>query len=256
MIRLSDLSPAVPLFAGRHDTMVKACLAGCHGGIWADDPESPRTAVMVSGDFSFLGGVPDTRAFREFPWEAAKGYTLLVPPDDAWDALINTWYGDTLKRMPRWTILHEPDVFDKAKLAAYRDALPAPYELRQFDEDLYRQSFEGDWSCDLCANFRDWEDYRARGLGYGALLDGKLVSGVSSYAVFPGGYELEADTHPDHRRRGLARACAAAMILDTLARGLYPGWDAANRGSVALAESLGYHEGWGYMSYEIKDPNK
>ena len=146
---------------------------------------------MVSGDFTFFGGVPDSLAFREFPWEAAKGYTLLVPPDDAWDALINTWYGADLKRMPRWTILHEPDVFDKAKLAAYRDALPAPYELRQFDEDLYRQSFTADWSCDFCANFRDWADYRDRGLGFGAALDGQLVCGVSSYAAFPGGYELE-----------------------------------------------------------------
>ena len=42
------------------------------------------------------------------------------------------------------------------------------------------------------------------------------------------------------------------MILECLSRGLYPGWDAANRASVALAESLGYHEGAPYMSYEVR----
>ena len=252
MIRLCDLSPVVPMFDGRHDTMIRACLAGFHGGVWADDAENPSFAVMVSGDFTFFAGTPDHRAFSEFPREAAKGYTLLVPPDGGWDALINTWYADALTRMPRWSILHEPGVFDEARLRAFRDALPAPYALRKIDEDLYRQSFGAGWSCDLCANFRDWPDYRDRGLGFAAVLDGQLVSGVSSYAAFPGGYELEADTHPDHRRRGLARACAAAMILECLARGLYPGWDAANRASVALAESLGYHEGEPYMSYEVR----
>ena len=50
---------------------------------------------------------------------------------------------------------------------------------------------------------------------------------ASSYTVYRGGIEIEIDTHPDHRRRGLARACGAALMLECLKRGLYS-WDAQN----------------------------
>ena len=49
----------------------------------------------------------------------------------------------------------------------------------------------------------------------------------------------ETDTREDHRRKGLAYACGAKLILECLERELYPSWDAQNMWSVALAEKLG-----------------
>jgi RimJ/RimL family protein N-acetyltransferase len=43
------------------------------------------------------------------------------------------------------------------------------------------------------------------------------------------------------------------LIMECLDRGLYPSWDAANKGSVALAEKLGYHFEKEYVTYEITD---
>ncbi|MEA4823568.1 MAG: GNAT family N-acetyltransferase [Clostridiaceae bacterium] len=254
MIRALDLSRVAPMFEGRHDTLIRACLSGNLGGVWTDDPASPAFAVMVAADFTFFAGIPDHRAFSEFPWDATKGYTLFTPPDSAWDALVNTWYGDKARPRTRYAIRHEPDAFDDARLAAYAAACPAPYVLRKFDEDLWCQSLREDWSASFCENFRDWDDYAARGIGWGVVLDGRLVAGASAYAVYPGGVELEVDTHEAHRRRGLARASCAAAILDCRARGLYASWDAANRESVALAESLGYHEMGSYTVYAIQAP--
>lgn len=42
------------------------------------------------------------------------------------------------------------------------------------------------------------------------------------------------------------------LRLDTLERGLYPSWDAANQESVALAEKLGYHLDHAYEVYIIQ----
>ena len=252
MIRLPDPRRVSDMFEGRHDTLIRACLSGFCGGVWTDDPASPRFAVMVSADFTFFAGTPDHRAITEFPWDATAGYSILVPPDGAWDALLATCLPEGTLPFERYAIRHEPDAFDEETLRRF--VCPAPYELRRFDEELYCRSFDEAWSRDFCANFRDWEHYAAQGVGYGALLDGKLVSGASAYAVYPGGVELEVDTEASHRRRGLARACAAAAILDCRARGIYASWDAANPASVKLAESLGYHLQGSYRAFFAKAP--
>ena len=80
---------------------------------------------------------------------------------------------------------------------------------------------------------------------------GRIVSGASSYSRYDKGIEIEIDTEKAHRRRGLATAAGAALILECLSRGLYPSWDAQNKWSVALAEKLGYHFDHEYVAYEV-----
>ncbi len=75
------------------------------------------------------------------------------------------------------------------------------------------------------------------------------------YRRMPDSYELkviiEIDTRDDHRRKGLAYACGARLILECLEKGLYPSWDAQNKWSVALAQKLGYHFSHEYIAYEV-----
>ncbi len=75
------------------------------------------------------------------------------------------------------------------------------------------------------------------------------------YRRMPDGYELkviiEIDTRDDHRRKGLAYACGARLILECLEKGLYPSWDAQNKWSVALAQKLKCHFSHEYMAYEV-----
>ena len=87
-----------------------------------------------------------------------------------------------------------------------------------------------------------------------AVRDGEVLSGASSYSVYDGGIEIEIDTREDCRRRGLAAACAARLILACLDRGWYPNWDAANPASAALAEKLGYRVARAYAAYAVEPP--
>lgn len=84
-----------------------------------------------------------------------------------------------------------------------------------------------------------------------ALHSGELVSGASSYTVYRYGIEIEIDTSVDYRRKGLASACGAKLILECINRNFYPSWDAQNKWSVALAEKLGYHFDKEYVAYEV-----
>lgn len=109
-----------------------------------------------------------------------------------------------------------------------------------------------DWSRDLCGNFADGADFAGRGIGTVVLWEGRPVAGAASYAVCEGEIEIEIDTAPQFRRRGLAAVCGARLILNCLDRGLYPCWDAHDRRSLALAEKLGYRLLRPYTAYWVE----
>jgi len=88
----------------------------------------------------------------------------------------------------------------------------------------------------------------------GILHQGTFVSGASAAAVGGGKFEIEIQTHRQFRRRGLARAVAAALILYCLEHGIEACWDAANEPSAALARQLGFHSTGKYEAYRLKQP--
>lgn len=235
-----------PLFSGWQETMIWSYLQGCMGKAEVDDVLSPQSARIDLGDFSFFAGVPHAGLI------AGAKPPILVPQNEAWDRVMGRVLAGRAERRFRYAIRKEPDVFDRAKLEKLAQ-VPGPYRLKSFDGELYRQAIKEPWSRDFCAQFRDEADFLRRGIGIGILHQGKLVAGAASYAVYREGIEIEIDTHPEHRCRGLATACGAALILACLARGLYPSWDAHDLRSVALAEKLGYHMDRPYPVYQRKD---
>ena len=147
----------------------------------------------------------------------------------------------------------EPERFDRERLARMAEALPEGVRLAPIGEEWYPALMARSWSRDLCGNFRDGADFVRRGLGVVALRAGEPVAGAASYAVCGNGIEVEIDTDPRFRRRGLARACGAKLILDCLDRGLFPGWDAHDRRSLALAEQLGYRLDRPYPAFWVEE---
>ena len=243
---MTELNKLAALFAGWEETMVWSCLQGVMGR-GETNPAGDAGVISVQ-DFSFLAGRPD-RALLE----RAAG-PILVPRTEDWRPLIEETFGSRASRETRWAIRKEPDVFDRARLEGFVRALPAGYELREIDEALVPVLLAEDWSEDLCSAFDSPEDCCRRGVGVAALYGGVPVAGAGSYSVYRGGIEIEISTRADHRRKGLAAACGAALILACLDRGLYPSWDAIDLRSVALAEKLGYRRGEPYTVYWVDGP--
>lgn len=240
---MTDWERLTALFDGWEETMVWSCLQGVMGrAMWN---EGVTAGLIASGDFCFLAGEPD-RALL-----ARAAGPILAPRTPDWHPLIEAYFGPRAIPETRYAIKKEPGIFDRRRLEALAAALPAGYELRLIDEAMVPVLLAQAWSRDLCAAFDSPADCCRRGVGVAALYEGVPVAGAGSYCVYRGGIEVEIDTRPDHRRRGLATACGARLILECLDRGLYPSWDAHDKRSVALAEKLGYHRGQPYTVYWI-----
>ncbi len=232
------------LFVDWDETIIWSCLQGIMGEVRVNTAQD--AAVARLGDFAFFAGKP-CEALFDFEMD----FLIMVPQNDEWAQLIEACYGENAKKVTRYAMKKEKDNFDVSKLEQAAIQLAEGYELRLIEEQEYRLCRQNGWAKDLVSQFKDYDTYKALGLGVVALKDGELVAGASSYSRYAEGIEIEIDTRQDHRRKGLAYACGAKLILECLDRDLYPSWDAQNIHSVALAEKLGYHFSHEYTAYEV-----
>lgn len=238
------------IFDSWNETIIRSCLQGVMGEIHTNSAEDAAMAIL--GDFAFFAGKPSEELIRLKPESCKQDFIIVVPQNNEWAQLIEKCYGDKAKKVTRYAIKKEPDIFSTAKLEQAVLSLPDDYALKMLEEPEYNMCRNNDWANDLVSQYKDYDMYKELGLGVVILRDGELVAGASSYSTYNEGIEIEIDTREDHRRKGLAYACGARLIMECLKRGLYPSWDAQNKRSVALAEKLGYHFSHEYTAYEIR----
>ena len=247
VFELDDPAKAAPVFADWEDpdTGILSCLDGVMGKILVTDPEQPRSALAVVGDFAFVAGEPDLELLRGKP----ERWMIVVPQNEAWATLMEENF-PVYKRI-RYAIKKDTK-FDRQKLQAMVDALPAGYELRKIDSELYELCRKDEDYEDCVSIFETKERFLELGRGWAVLKDGKLVGAASSYSRYRDGIEIEIDVAREERHKGLGSAVAAKLILSCLDEGLYPSWDAANMLSVRLAEKLGYEFSREYVCYGME----
>lgn len=249
--KINDTKKVEPLFHNWQETLIWSCLQNIMGNIYVDSLENPLSAMAINADFCFFAGIPNEELVLYRPEEYRSNFIIMVPQDEKWAELIANVYEERAKKVIRYAIKKEYNVFDKGKLQNVVRSLSPEYSLKMIDEDIFNLCKSNDWSMDLVSQYKDYDIYRRLGIGVVVLKDGVLVAGASSYTRYQDGIEIEIDTKKEHRRQGLAYVCGAKLILECLDRELYPSWDAQNIWSVALAEKLGYHLDHEYFAYEI-----
>lgn len=250
---LANPQTASPLLDNWNETIIWSCLEGIMGKIYADNPDHPLSVMAVLGDFTFLAGQPNTELISYKSDTHARNFMIMVPQNEYWENAILKFYKNKAKPVSRYAIKKEPNIFSQGHLEEAVSSLPKGYEIRLIDGLLYHMCRQEAWCADLVSQFPDYKMYQKLGLGAAVLKNGRIVSGASSYSRYRKGIEIEIDTKEEFRRQGLAYACGARLILECLARNLYPSWDAQNKNSVALAEKLGYHYSHTYTAIEIRE---
>ena len=238
-----------PLFSWSADKLIVSCIQGHSGHAFSDNPDFPTVALIVSFGFSFVGGNPASVQAVELLKSVPPGTDLIPQPN--WCEMVENVLGPRARKQIRYGFKKEPGIFNRELLQKYAVELPEGFYIKSIDSEIYDLVISENWSYELVENFPTKGDFLEKGLGIAAMFNGRPVAGASSYVIYDGGIEVEIVTKNEYRRRGLASACGARLILECLERGLYPSWDAANVPSCLLAQKLGYVFSGEYASYSI-----
>jgi len=245
-----------PLIVGREDEVtLYACAEGHMGRVWVDQREKPVCAVVLAGDFYFILGDyqpmeidPIIRIISE------KRVYAIVLNDVIWSPLLHrleTDFPESYRSFHRFALDGRLEWFDPEQLKKNIKAIEPEYQVERIDERIYAITQENDWTLDFCSNLISLEEFMNHGIGYVIMQGDDIIAGASTYGYCAGRLEVTIETKEEYRRKGLALACASALILECLDRNIYPRWDAANMNSVALAEKLGYRFKQEYTVYRI-----
>jgi GNAT superfamily N-acetyltransferase len=207
------------------------------GDLWADRPEDPRAFhVWHPHTMSLVWGpavaevADDVAAHVRARADAGRPERLQVEPrwaDLGWAARI----GGAVTEQVRLNFAFDAAAFPGPVDAPGARMRPATAAEFAWEGTVRPTDF---WP--------DAETFLARGGGWVAEVDG--VAAALAFAAFTRGGEVELgiETAPGFRRRGLARAAAAAMVDDLVRAGRTPVWACRedNTGSLRLARSLGF----------------
>jgi len=228
-------------FFDEHRTLravIDCALEARLGSVRHDDPDAPRVARIDLGCYAIFSGDAGLPVAARWVAELEPPIEIVLPPDQAWRDLVDGLLGDRCTDRPMRTFaLHDLDGETLHPAAA---AVPDGFRVAELDVELAGQ-FDDDLRPHAMTTFPSAEELVEKGIGYAAVApDGRVAAQTSSYAFSSKRVEVAIGTHPEFRRRGLARVVAARMLLGCIERGLRPEWSASNPVSKRLARSLGY----------------
>lgn len=235
----SEASKISTLFKETECTILKSYMHGYSGKCYVDNVFSPKNALVCQNPFHFIGGKLNTKFAEDIVCYLPQG-AILICDDPEWYGFIQTFPKIKSRRLTRYKFYRDKNHFDLNKLKEYSESLPEGYTIEYMNRDFSHDSFLSDLSKDLLGVFDSTDDYLEKGCGFIVLYEERPVCGASSFSRYDTGIEIQVDTHPDHRKKGLATAAAAKLMLHCFSNNIHPNWDAENLLSVKLAEKLGY----------------
>jgi GNAT superfamily N-acetyltransferase len=229
----------------RDRVMIECVLEDRLGQAAADSPEAPSVARLDHGVFTILGGDPHHPMAVDLL--RCKPILFVSPESEEWGRLLESEYGE--KAIPLSFTAFDSRSLDANHLEALSGVPPSGYEVRKMDLPLAAQLLEDFDTDEFIDSFESVEDFATRGVGYLALHQGVIVSAATSFAASSKGIDIDIQTQPEHRRKGLATQVGARLLLDCLERQVEPHWLAANRASEGLALKLGYTKRDSYLTF-------
>ena len=235
------------LYLGWNETMIYSYLDGCQGKAYVDSLINPMSAMILVGDFCFFAGKPN----QNLVYHIKQDFMIICYLEKEWEKIIEQCYQDQVCKHIRYATKKDTN-FDREKLKQYIHQLPDEYQIKEIDEEIYHQLLIEDWSKDLCIHYHSYDEMKTFGKCFVICYGNQIVSGAGAYAYYKNGIEIEIDTHPSYRKKGLARVIASQLILECLQNDCYPSWDAHNQASLNLAMQLGYEYDGPYQVYLLK----
>ncbi|MCX4671173.1 GNAT family N-acetyltransferase [Streptomyces sp. NBC_01381] len=242
--QLPSLSDWFPPGIPGATTLAEHASATGNGRWWADRATRPRVVAVSCADQVLLAGDPralapgDLAGFASHHAQATRRFLPML--GHAFDQVVPRErmvyvhrYPGTAPRLPRGVTV--------------RRLLPD--DVTQ----IHALSPDAGW---LHATWGGPAGLAASGQARGAFHKGHLLAVACTYLRGDRYEDIAIFTTPEHRRRGLARACVAALCIDITTRGRTPSWSCSreNRASRLLAWTSGFRLEREYVHYLTGQP--
>ena len=142
------------IFESWNETLIWSCLQGIMGEIHTNSAEDAAMAIL--GDFAFYAGNPSEELISLKPKSCKQDFIIMVPQNDAWAKMIEKCYRDKAKRVTRYAIKKEQDIFDVSKLEQAILELPAGYELKMLEKLEYVLCQSNTWAKPMLRQAGKW----------------------------------------------------------------------------------------------------
>ena len=113
IFEITQSDKVASLFEGWQETLIWSCLQKVMGYLYADDLETPTSAIAILGDFCFLAGEANRELVLYKPEWCKQDFMIMVSQNKAWADMIEECYGKKAKKVTRYAIKKEPDIFDR-----------------------------------------------------------------------------------------------------------------------------------------------
>jgi RimJ/RimL family protein N-acetyltransferase len=256
---------AMPL-SKYYNIEISAIISGfCSGKIYADSKTNPQTAMIWTKDGSFFIGNPNNRKFNEcinkyidkviVPMSKCLGIEWLeiCSVCTEWDKKIIELFG--------YRNLYKSNQF----VFRMRNINENILDLRELPEDIKIFSASKDFFEKIYINkdyFTDgildfWgsiDEFCNKGFGYFLTIGDVILSRCTLDYKFNSTCTLGVSTDENHRRCGYAKRVVSEVLKHCKEKGFDPYWDCmeCNKGSIALAKSVGFEKDYVYSIYEFK----
>ena len=237
-----DLTPAHRLrlarafrHCARVDTAIDCAVEGQLGRVLVDAVDAPTAFALTVGPFWYFAGDVMGPGAADL-LSAFPRFGLMMPSLSGWLEAARALHGSAWRVFPRYRF--SADTLSRSHLTGMLAG--SAHHVSVLDPSATALLSAGPEPLLDLADFDSADDFLARSFGFAAF-DGDRPMGLA-YASLICSHSIEVSVFVDepYRRRGLATAVSAALLLESLDRGLRPNWDAANRESCALAQKLGY----------------
>lgn len=248
-----------------YNVEIPAIISGFNSGkVYADSKSEPQTAMIWTKDGSFFIGDTNNKRFDNYinkfidsnikPMSKSLGIKWLeiCSVSKEWSEKIEELFGYRKLDRSNQFVFRMREINENT-LDLKR--LPNDIRLSAISKDFFEQPYRNKeyFTEGILEFWESLDEFCDKGFGYFLTKDNIILSRCTLDFKFNNVCTLGVSTDKNHRNKGYAKKVVSEVLKHCKEKGYDPYWDCmeCNKGSIALAESVGFKKDYTYTIYEF-----
>lgn len=252
----NEFHKVMPLIKNQNELSVLSVINGVMPGeIYVNSLDAPTAALIKTSECNLIVGSSNDDRFNSEVSTELDFWDQLTPDSDEWLDIIPTIHNNPfIRKYKRRHYVLSVDHFKECTLS-----LKDGFILEKVDIDLLKnnQYENSEKLLEWIANWGDDASFQKYGAGYFIHNGQVIVSWSLSDCCFDKKIAIGIHTEERYRRNGFGKAVVSATVKECFAKGYeHIDWLCVdtNKGSIAIAEKLGFTYNNSYYSFSTYPP--